>query len=106
MNKKNRVCMDHKGRRFACKTAMLQHYGVDTSSFNGRLNRGWSLEKALTVPVKRHGVYDHIGKFYVSVTQMCYAYGIYTNLYYLRRKAGWSLEEILTTPSKPRKERS
>lgn len=39
---------DHKGRVFKSKTEMCAFYGISMDTFNSRLNRGYSLELALT----------------------------------------------------------
>lgn len=48
-------CTDHLGQEFPSKTAMYKHWGVEKSIFNRRLQKGWSLEEALTGIRKKGG---------------------------------------------------
>lgn len=45
---KNNVVRDHLGNTYRTKSEMCNHYGVMIGTYNSRINRGWSVEKALT----------------------------------------------------------
>ena len=65
---------DHTGQIFPSKEAMCQHWNITTSSFDSRLNRGWSLEWALTKPkgYRPNGqtYIDHEGNHFDSLSDM------------------------------------
>ena len=42
---------DHEETWFPSVRAMTRHWGIGRTTFRMRLERGWSLEKALTAPV-------------------------------------------------------
>ena len=81
---------------------MCEHYGIDSSNFRSRLRKKWSLEKALTTPIKesKNGkkYYDHLGNEYSSLKSMCKAWNIQVHNYTGRMNNNWSLEATLTTP--------
>ena len=45
-------CKDHKGNIYESKGARARAYGLDVQIVSLRIKNGWSLEKALTTPVK------------------------------------------------------
>jgi hypothetical protein len=46
--------VDHTGRKFTSESAMCRFWGIDYITFRARfVNYGWSLEKALTTPVRK-----------------------------------------------------
>ena len=51
--RKGVTCSDHLGNSFPTKSEMLAYWGISKSTFDGRLRRGWSVEKALTGNRKR-----------------------------------------------------
>lgn len=46
-------CEDHLGNKFESIGLMCESYGISAETFQARLQRGWSLQDALTIPVKR-----------------------------------------------------
>ena len=92
---------DHLGNRFDSVEQMCNHWGIADSTFQGRVARGMSVEKALTATHEdTHGeeCYDHLGNKFPSTAKMCEHYGIPRQMYYGRIKCGWALEDILTKP--------
>lgn len=47
-------CTDHLGIEYSSKCEMCKHYNISHQTLKGRLNLGWSLEKALTESVREH----------------------------------------------------
>ena len=43
-------CRDHTGREFSSITKMCHFWGISHQLYSSRLNAGWSVEKALTMP--------------------------------------------------------
>lgn len=98
---------DHLGNEYPSKRAMCGAYGMPLSTYGNRLNRGWTVEQALTVPresnapkVNHKKIWkDHLGNEYVSVNDMCSRYGISEKVFWSRKRIlKWPLEKILTTP--------
>ena len=46
-------CEDHLGNNFESMGLMCESYGISVGTFQARLQRGWSLQDALTIPVKK-----------------------------------------------------
>ena len=68
-----------------------------------RLSRGWSLEKALTVPSGgSHPVRDHLGQEFRCARDMAIAWKVGYDAYLARRKYGWGIERALTEPVRGR----
>ncbi len=99
--RKKKVVYDHKGNVYRSFNALSTAYGLSTSSVKYRLNKGMTLEEALTTPSQKKGmkVLDHLGNEFDSVILMCQAYGVTMGEYDARRKQGFSVREALTTKS-------
>jgi len=91
-------CFDHLGNEYKNISEMCEYYNIKRNCFINRMQRGWSLEDALTKPV--HGrVEDHLGNKYDTLLEMCKHYNIPYNIFKYRiRIYGWSLEDALTVP--------
>lgn len=46
------VYYDHRGKYHASLAAMCDYYGINVATFKNRITRGWSLDDALTIPVR------------------------------------------------------
>ena len=93
--------VDHLGNTFKGLGAMAEHYGLSLSTLTRRLEQDWSLEDALTMPVKKYKSIkvDHLGKEYPTFKAMCKAYGLETSVVYKRLNVlKYSLEDALTIP--------
>ena len=93
--KKGQKSVDHLGNIYETKTDMCNHYRIDRSVFNKRIKNGWSLEDALTIPLRKPTVFDHNGVAYDSIVSMCEMYRITESLYSSRKDCGYSLEYCL-----------
>lgn len=101
----SKPCKDHTGKRYPTLSDMCKAYNIKLETFRRRTEvYKWSLEKALTTPVKPNGgqyCYDHNGTRFKSVTLMCEHWGIDRKTYSYRIKQGLSVEEALTLPPAP-----
>jgi hypothetical protein len=94
---------DHLGLEFASTGDMCLAWNIPRTTFNERIRRGWTTEKALTTPVRTINVtktecVDHKGTVFPSKAAMCKHYGIARKTLESRLELGWTLEEILTNP--------
>ena len=102
--------MDHLGNHFKSVSAMTRHYGIPRPTYISRINSGWSIEEALTVPVLKDGsnyraykslgsVVDHLGNHLNNNAQMARHWGISPSILHRRvHDKGMPLKEALTTP--------
>lgn len=101
---------DYLGNNFKSVSAMTKHYGISRPTYISRINSGWTMEEALTIPVLKGGinfkptgsldsVVDHLGNRFNNNTQMARHWGISSSQLYQRLKDGLSLEEALTKPT-------
>lgn len=94
---------DHLGQTFSSFRKMCKHYGKESGLVRNRLNRGISLEDALTTePYKVSRVCkkvftDHLGNEYSSIREAADAHGINKSTLYRRIEQGWSKEEAFTS---------
>jgi len=104
--KEKRKCIDYMGKEYDSLTALAKEYGLSRACLRGRLNSGWSIQDALTIPVNSGNhtsqflkTYDHLGNEFKSKKEMCLHYGVpykvFTQRYYMY---GLSLEDSLTKP--------
>jgi len=88
--------------RTLCATEWAEELGIEWVTLFARLYRGWSVEKALTAPVK-----DTRRLLTLNGKTMClaeWAKEIGINRATLRnRLKRWSVEQALTTPARRRK---
>lgn len=100
---------DHLGNEFPTQKAMCEHYKIKPAAFQKRIERGHTLEEALTNAgmdfrgSKGKPCYDHNGKSFNSVKEMCAYWNVKTTNYESRRKLGWSIQDSLI--GKPLKEK-
>ncbi|MBQ9302341.1 hypothetical protein [Butyrivibrio sp.] len=92
-----RTITDTCGKQYDSVTALATAYGIKTRTFEDRLWRGWSLEKALTAATDQYSCYDHKGKRYDSIKAMAKAYNIPDKVLSTRLHKGWSIEQALLT---------
>lgn len=99
----SKECYDHLGNRFDSLYDMCKHWGIKISTYNKRVELGWSVEKILTTPIKaskpKEIIKDHLGNTFESVSVMCSYYNIKISTYKSRIESGWDLGRALTTPA-------
>ena len=97
---------DHLGNEYSSIQEMCEAYGITRKRFYKRFHLyHWSLEDALTKPVRENNkdeniIKDHLGNEYASKVEMCKAYDITPVNFNHRISYGWSLEDALTVPVK------
>lgn len=88
---------DHTGKEYRSFIEMCRAYGKSRGCVQGRLNKGMSLEEALTKESEHiHTCTDHKGNDYSSFSAMCKAYCKCRVTVAARLKNGASLEDALT----------
>lgn len=89
--------IDHLGNRYSSVKEMVLAYGIyPTCLIYKRLNEmGWSLEKALTTPIRSMKKITYKGKTYRSARQLSFAVGIDTHTLERRLARGFTLEEAV-----------
>lgn len=95
-------CTDHLGNMYSSIGDMCNTYGIKISTFYSRLQRGYTLQDALTERRWNHCCCDHNGKQYPSFEDMCLYYNQGKKLVINRLHNGWSLEDALTIPKRQR----
>ena len=100
LTKERLVVKDHLGNIFNSVSDMLKFYGICTSTYYARIQKGWNLKMALTTPPKKirnkNKVYvDTNGNKFEYLYEMCYAHNTTPAKYRSRQKAGKSTEESL-----------
>lgn len=96
---------DHKGVEYRSRAEMARKYGISPVVLALRLRRKWTLELALTTPVRPRAVTavlrtDHNGTVYKTQCAMAKAYGIDRAALLARLRRNWSIQEALTTPQR------
>lgn len=89
--------VDHLGNRYSSVKEMVLAYGIyPTCLIYKRLkDMGWSLEKALTTPIRSMKKITYKGKTYRSARQLSFAVGIDTHTLERRVARGFTLEEAV-----------
>ena len=76
-------CTDHLGNSYDSITSMCEAYGINPAAFSKRIQRGKTLEQALTEPIR---------------SRLCKHYDMDYNTYVKRRESGMSKKEALAVP--------
>lgn len=99
------LAKDHKGTMYKSMKQMTDAWNINYDTFVTRLERGWSIEQALTTPARSHqtACIDPLGRRFTSIRQMAKAWDIPPNTYFDRIHDGWSVAQALTVPYKPYK---
>lgn len=110
-NRKGTPARDHTGRNFLSISAMARAWGVKVDTLNRRLDAGWSVEQALTLPAdarrsESHGlsVVDPTGRTFPNYKAMARAWGVKYGTLLYRLGAGHTLADALR-PRVPRHRR-
>lgn len=94
-------CVDHLGNTFADVQSMCDYWGIKKVTFTSRVQRGKSIEEALTGSVQqkhcKDDIYtDHKGNVYDTLQEMLDYWNVSRGNYFARLQRGCSLEEVLT----------
>ena len=85
---------DHTGKVFQTRQEMCIFWNLSQSTLDARLDKGASLEEALTGQI--FTVWDHTGKGFVMLKDMLAYWNISKDQYYKRKQQGYTLKQILT----------
>ena len=93
-----KTVLDHKGNSFQSNFEMARYYGVPALTLAKRLERGWSLERALTESIRTQSneVQDHLGNSFSSETEMFKHYGVSRKTAVNLLRADFPLKDVLT----------
>lgn len=97
-------CTDHLSNSYDSITSMCEAYGINPATFSKRIQRGKTLEQALTEPVRSrlcqnmNQVIDADGNVFSSLNAMCKHYDMDYNTYVKIRESGMSKKEALAVP--------
>ena len=59
---KAREIVDHKGNVWKSKIEMCKYYNINWTTYDNRMQKGWSMKDALETPVKcKNIITDHKG---------------------------------------------
>lgn len=93
---------DHLGNIFESEKDMCNYWNIKYETYKSRINRGWSIEEALTTPIKakhyNETKTDHLGNIFESEKDMCEYWDINYETYRARIKSGLTKEKALITP--------
>lgn len=89
---------DHTGVEYESLKEMCAAWNVSVHTYQKRISKGYSIERALTEPDDSVAIVDHKGNKYSTIQSMCAAYGVSLSLYTSRIKRGKSIAEALETP--------
>lgn len=100
------IAKDHNGKEYRSLNAMSKAWGISNSTLNTRLELGWSVERALTTPIKVHSMkcVDPKGREFKSMREMAKAWNIPPDAFFHRLYMGWSIAQALTIPFVKRKQ--
>lgn len=93
----SKKCRDHLGNEYKSISEMCMHYKLSDMTFRIRINRGWSLEDALTVPVNRDRksvkYTDKDGNKFRNKKEIASFHNMSRGRYFLLAKSGHTLED-------------
>ncbi|MHA2798774.1 GIY-YIG nuclease family protein [Vibrio harveyi] len=92
----NAVKVEVEGVEYSSVEAVCSYYGVDKSTYYGRLNRGATIEQALgleEMPVQKHTAFTLNGVYYASHTDAERRLGLPEGTISSRLKLGKSIQE-------------
>lgn len=110
-NFQERRMVDHLGNKFRTVEEMAKHWGIFLRAYNKRRDRGWSLERILTTPVRgtpeAKECVDFKGNVFPSLQSMAKEYEVShaSILYHIRKgkTSAEALKHLLTEGKNKRK---
>ena len=93
--KKEVVIIDHEGNRFPTIGKMAKFHGLSYFVVYNRLKEGWSIERALTTPVRESTAYEYKGIKYNSLHELCRKNGVSSSVVRIELGRGKRLEDVL-----------
>ena len=92
--------VSYKGKQYSKWADLARDYGLTGKQLDRRINRGWTLQESLEIPVKRKKqilnirLYEYNGKLY-SVEELSKISGISKKNIYKRLKRNWNIYEAV-----------
>lgn len=98
-NFQERRMVDHLGNKFRTVEEMVEYWGISHRSYNKRRDKGWSLERILTTPVRKtpeaEKCVDFKGNVFPSLQSMAKEYEVsHASILYHIRKGKTSAEAL------------
>lgn len=94
-------CQDHMGNTFSSKIDMCDYWRMPRVVFFRRIRDGWTLEKALTEPIRNTNpkikIKDHLGNEFDTLDAMCKHWNISKKQYMLNIRNNCTIQQALTT---------
>lgn len=103
----NEPVYDFTNKKFSSIKNMCDYYMINRRTFESRIQMGWTLKDALTIPpsfnsnkktILAQSCKDHLGQNFESITKMCKYWNINRRTFSMRLDTGCTLEEALTLP--------
>ena len=92
--------VEYKGVVYRSLKELACALGVNYALLRARFINGWSLDKAITTPVRRSPpptpCKDHLGNEHANISAMAKAWGMGAEVLRARLSTGWGLEAALT----------
>ena len=92
--------VEYKGVVYRSLKGLACALGVNYALLRARFINGWSLDKAITTPVRRSSpptpCKDHLGNEHANISAMAKAWGMGAEVLRARLSTGWGLEAALT----------
>ena len=93
------ILTDHLGNKFTSQRELCEYWNVDQSVFSRAINKGESLENALSktkqTKIKSNGIIDHNGNKFNTMKEMCKYWNINYILYKTRRRQNIPMKKAL-----------
>ena len=89
-----------------CVTDWAIKVDITRGVLHSRLERGWTIEKALTTPLRKNNSRHEFNGVMKTISEWAEEYGINYDTLHDRLKRGWSIEKALTTPVREKKKRN
>lgn len=98
-------CTDHLGNEFQSKEEMAAYWNIPRPTFFRRIRDGWSLEDALTKPIKnkalsKRKIIDPENNIFETIEEMCSAWDITKEVYMWNMRHNMSIYDALTHTTK------
>lgn len=87
--------IEYNGNKFKSLRNLCDFYNVPYYAIYFRISKGYSLEEALTEPVKNNRIVEFEGKKFKSTREFCRYYNLNVTTFCNRRNMGWTIEECV-----------
>lgn len=95
--------ISYKGKAYKTYAEIAKNYEIDSDRFLHRINRGWSIDEALDIPIlTKHGKPAKFYKYYdkgYTLKQLSKKFNIPEKLIRGRLRRGWDIYSAVETPN-------